>query len=620
MIFAIILLAACAVYILSADYNYIGIYNDDAWYITLARYAAGVQEIQRPAMERPAGFILFLVPVAWLFPEGISVYRIVPFFFTLCILTAAFIYFRKYLDVPRLLVLTALIGFNRYFVIYSSSVMAETAYIFFVLLAFIISRNRADPDKPDIRRMLLLALVCSCTFYMKYLGILVFFSFFIDFCIRKRYKDALYLLFFFLVFSFPFMYHSATVTTGSLNKYLAEVKETYSRSAAGVLLLKNAVYYFLWAAGTCMMNYEPQAGGLFIRKAESVLIFAFFCVFIIRGILMKNGRESFRPAVIYTVLHLALYMLWVNVAVRYMLPIMPLLLFFFIRGTKGIKKGFFYAVSAVLLLCYISSDAKIVAASLSHERRRSSPLAPFDTYEWVKENTSKDDIFFGQITSRFFLYTGRVMNYSIDFTLRDEFYLMLLLGNYDYVALFSIEDVQPGLEYSLTHGQYALMLGYLADETRFRRVFSDPDEETSIWEVRKNPDFVKAWQRYHEGLTAYYTGRKEEAARVLEDALRISADFPSVAADLAKIYMDYGEHTKALDIIARALDLYPESLLLHMVRGELYMQEGKTEKAREDIGKALAIAGTIGARKYYGRLRKDMAALEPQEGASKEVQ
>jgi hypothetical protein len=120
----------------------LGTSYDDAHYIILAESLSSGQGYQlinfpRPQIERafPPGWSLLLTPLTFLFPGNYSVLKFFSLVLSLASIVLTYKIFSKRLASPYLEMLTGLVALNPLMVGTSVTVMSESAYLFFSLLA-----------------------------------------------------------------------------------------------------------------------------------------------------------------------------------------------------------------------------------------------------------------------------------------------------------------------------------------------------------------------------------------------------------------------------------------------------------------------------------------------------
>jgi hypothetical protein len=309
-----------------------------------------------------------------------------------------------------------------------------------------------------------------------------------------------------------------------------------------------------------------------------------------------------------------LQIVWVNVSFRYLFPVLPFLILYFVAGIKNLKKGARLTVISGALLCYSYSSAMIVSYSL--KSRISSALMPINTFKWVRENTAEDDVFLGGFPSRFYINTDRKMISWFPFTSADDFYLFVQKHvNVDYVAFFSSKDVQPAHQYSLPFYQKKRTEFIMKDSSRYEKVYSNDMEETEIWKIRKSTAYVRAWDIYMEGLSHYSKKDYDNAAEKLSEAVSVYGKFPTLRADLARVYMKMKDFSKAAVTLNEAIKVHPGDMELLMLRGYFHRNRGEYVLSSEDYKRAFVIAESLG---MHDKTEELAGMLDQLKGLAKE--
>ena len=101
------------------------------------------------------------------------------------------------------------------------------------------------------------------------------------------------------------------------------------------------------------------------------------------------------------------------------------------------------------------------------------------------------------------------------------------------------------------------------------------------------------------GMLAMCQGRQEQAVEFLQNALLLDPLRPLEYMNLAQNLRDLGRYEEAHATIGKALDLNPNQIMIHEIRGEVYLAQGRPHEALaemekepadwlSDLGKALA--------------------------------
>lgn len=87
------------------------------------------------------------------------------------------------------------------------------------------------------------------------------------------------------------------------------------------------------------------------------------------------------------------------------------------------------------------------------------------------------------------------------------------------------------------------------------------------------------------GMLAMCLGRQEQAVELLRSALLLDPLRPLEYMNLAQNLRDLGRYEEAHEIIEKALDLNPNQIMIHEIRGEVYLAQGRPSEALEEMKK-----------------------------------
>ncbi|MFH2083950.1 MAG: hypothetical protein ABII20_01320, partial [Candidatus Omnitrophota bacterium] len=415
---AIIIIAfAALLYSLNIREGQIGHVNDDAYYINAARWFAGVQSEQKQLSSRSLGFSLLLAPVARAAGESLLPFRLVSLFFALASLWLVWLIFRTMASPAVCFSVLLLVAFNHLNLIFSTMVMSEEAYLFFSLLALWVFVRRENKGFSYVWA-LLQALTLAALSYIRPEGFLLAFSVFAVLLIWRRYRDALYSVFFFILLILPLVTNSFGIGS-SLNKYVNEL--LFPVFYAGLwTVIKTGFIYFLTEISAVAFFTEVISSRMGFLEIPAALIIAVIIVSGIHSRLKKNGSKiSFRPVTalfaLYLVLYTAFHMIWPAKGARFVIPILPFIYYFFFSAVGrwyavGIfgrfrKKAFGVAsssaagatVTALLLAIFAYQNYLILITPVP-------PLFP-ETFAYAKDSSKPEDVFVSESAERFFLKT-----------------------------------------------------------------------------------------------------------------------------------------------------------------------------------------------------------------------
>ncbi|KXK12599.1 MAG: hypothetical protein UZ14_CFX002002299 [Chloroflexi bacterium OLB14] len=190
----IIICASAILAVLRFDSVQIGTSYDDAHYIILAESLASGQGYQlinfpNPQLERafPVGFPILLTPLTFLFPSNYALLKLLSLVLWLASIVLIYKLFSKKLSSPHLEILVTLVALNPLLIGTSVTVMSESAYLFFSLLALWVGHVFNVTDKKVNYQFALLVIIIFYTFLIRTIGVSLFISFIIYLLLSKNF-------------------------------------------------------------------------------------------------------------------------------------------------------------------------------------------------------------------------------------------------------------------------------------------------------------------------------------------------------------------------------------------------------------------------------------------------
>lgn len=322
----------------------IGTSYDDAKYIILAESLASGQGYQlinfpRPQIERnfPPGWSLILAPFTFAFPKNYDALKVVSLALWLGSIFLVYKLFSKRLASPQLEILTALVALNPLLVGTSVTVMSETAYLFFSLLALVVF------DKADGKHIGWLILAGILAFYaqqIRTIGIALTVSLLVILLLARRFKDLLMVAVIFVIgFSLQIWLNLRNGGTVISSGYEAQVLGGSMMEKIGQVWSNALGYFDQVLAGSLIPIFGTQLdatfGWLFIILNIAILLLLVLGIFAIKPKLEWMHIYF----VIYVVGILAFWNPQVgSVKPRFLIPILPFLYFYFLIGLKWLTK------------------------------------------------------------------------------------------------------------------------------------------------------------------------------------------------------------------------------------------------------------------------------------------
>jgi len=397
----------------------IGTSYDDAHYIILAESLANGEgykliNFPRPQLERafPPGFPLLLMPLTFLFPNNYSVLKLFSLVLWLASIYLIYKLFSKRLSSPYLEILMTLVALNPLLIGTSVTVMSESAYLFFSLLALYLfdsvshsfnittSSNEKSGYKPDLR-IIFISILIFYTQLIRTIGIALFIAFILYLLFTRRFRETTIPIGIFLIGTLI-----QRVITGSLisTGYQSQVINSSIAEKIGQMWSNVLGYFNETLAGSLipifgtrftsfLSNYNLQ----FLPMVLNIIIL----LIILFGFILSIKKKSLLDFyfIIYVFGILAFWNPSVgSVKARFLIPVLPFLYFYFLNGLnffiqKISRSNSRFAIRssvALAILLSIPLLARNIQDIQNPVRNQITDLSIGAS--WVAENTPADSI------------------------------------------------------------------------------------------------------------------------------------------------------------------------------------------------------------------------------------
>lgn len=334
----------------------IGTSYDDAHYIILAESLANGEgykliNFPRPQLERafPPGFPLLLTPLTFLFPNNYSVLKLFSLVLWLASIYLIYKLFSKKFSSPHLEILITLVALNPLLIGTSVTVMSETAYLFFSLLALVgHAESVANPPneksgwKPDLQ-IILVSMLIFYTQLIRTIGIALFVAFVLYLLFAWRFRELIVsIIIFFIGTIFQRFITGSLISTG----YQSQVFNS-SISEKIEQVFSNIIGYYNQVISSSLI---PIFGSRFDTILENYgLGFILFIFNITVLFLIAFGMFKTKPKLEWMHIYFVIYVFGIfafwnpnvgSVKARFLIPILPFLYFYFLNGIKFFTEKF----------------------------------------------------------------------------------------------------------------------------------------------------------------------------------------------------------------------------------------------------------------------------------------
>ncbi|MBL8099644.1 MAG: hypothetical protein JNK81_10705 [Anaerolineales bacterium] len=384
----------------------IGTSYDDAHYIILAESLASGEGYQlinfpRPQLERafPPGFPLLLAPLTFLFPNNYSILKLFSLVLWLASIYLIYRIFSKRLASPHLEILITLVALNPLLIGTSVTVMSESAYLFFSLLALYLF------DKWENKKQVwLIVLVSTLIFYtqlIRTIGIALFIAFILYLLFTRRFREtAIPIVIFVTGTIIQRLITGSLISTG----YQSQVFNSSISEKIGQMWSNTLGYFNETLAGSLipifgarltsfLSNYNLQFLPIILN-----IIILFIIIF---GFIISIKKKTLLDFyfIIYIFGILAFWNPSVgSVKARFLIPILPFLYFYFLNGLNFFvgkisqSNPQFSARSSITLAILLSITllARNIQDIQNPVRNQITDLSIGAS--WVAENSPQDSI------------------------------------------------------------------------------------------------------------------------------------------------------------------------------------------------------------------------------------
>ena len=331
----------------------LGTSYDDAHYIILAESLSSGQGYQlinfpRPQIERafPPGWPVLLTPWVRLFPGNYDVLKLFSLLLWLASILLIYKLFSKRIESPHLEIVIGLAAINPLLVGTSVTVMSESAYLFFSLLAlnfFDIWKDKAGGKKDWL--IVLAAVLAIYTQLIRTIGISLAIALVLYFLLTRRYREA-------GVTMGVFLAGTLLQTWINLRNGGAVVSASYESQVFNSSIMEkigqmgsNALGYFNEIlAGSLIPIFGSKVTtfwGNYGLEVLPALVNIIILLLIIFGLAVSV--KKFRVMNIYVAIYLLGVLAFWNpqvgsVKARFLIPIIPFLYFYLIQGIAWVKE------------------------------------------------------------------------------------------------------------------------------------------------------------------------------------------------------------------------------------------------------------------------------------------
>lgn len=380
-----------------------------------------------PEIHWPFIFPLLLIPIIYLFGVNIVLLKLIPLLFAILSIIIFYFIVKEREDPKLTMIILALIAVNPLMFFFSHEILSEITYLFFSLctLYFI---NKYDKTKFVSNKYLFLTTIfLLLTYFTRAIGISLIIAIGLYYLVKIVRKNDIGLNFkklisIIILITIPII---AWLIRTLKYKDVAAIPSTLSQALyvnptnpeLGIIGIKGFIsrileniYYYL---GPGIINDINKILPNNLNKLIILLIIIGGIYWFITGWgLIKSYKQHKSVFEYYFLIYLILILIYPWTTIRFLVPIIPFLVYYFIIGIKEITqkinaKRFFTAI--ILILFLIS----VFACGFELKRQHETPFYKgdwMDFYEaslWIRDNSQEDTVIMSKRDALVHLWTER---------------------------------------------------------------------------------------------------------------------------------------------------------------------------------------------------------------------
>jgi len=461
---------------LTALNDYFALDGDDVTYSLLAKSIVkgkGYVDLRipfnPPHIAYPPGFPLLLTIPTILAPDKVSVLKLIPVLCTIIGLLFFYKYLRLKFRKTFAYIIFILVCINPVIFYFSNKILTQAP--FFCALAIAVYFYEKFITKNETRlfskEFIFFTLAAVSSWYFRKEGLFVFLSILFSLILNKKFKNGLIFALIFILFVTPWILRNNYVQKNALpvvKEHILQKVSVLRMFATTDLYNEDMPNATLSEIIKRFFEYSKMYFGYFIPVEtfgmkfleNSVIAIIGIPFFLITGLIVSlNIREkgnlkilfkSIRPIHLYFIFGIFLVLLTHALSTKYLHPIVPFIVLFFILGIEKIanlisKKIFskilFYFILFIFFLFSISETQRLYSEERNYSYASSDPVFAhyIEIAKWFKKNMPKEIKILTRKGEFFYWYSG-CPGYSHPNTMNAEKILKFINDlEFDYVLL-----------------------------------------------------------------------------------------------------------------------------------------------------------------------------------------
>ena len=479
--------------------------GDNAHYICLARSllaGKGYRDIFMPGAPPhslyPFGFPVLLTIFMSVFRNSFVALKVLSILMGAGSILVAYALFKKRCTKSLLFAVVLLFAVHPLLLEYNHWILSDVSFTFFSLLSLFLFR-KAEIHKREFSTVFLGSIVCMVfTYYIRPIGAVLLLGLLLHLGFRRRFKRVLILLAAMVVLLLPWSIRTARVSQGGGYLRPFMLKNPYDEESGRIgpkdglgRLRSNSETYFIHAIPTTVLTMRSKLWSI-PRKRWDLYSFGF----LVSGIMLLGFAEELRRGVrlihYYIILYMGMLLVWPQVwaTERFILPLVPFVLFYFLNGglllagkfSATTKRSLGLFVAVLLVAASVRMMVPRIPASLRAMRvyargDRTAGYPPewvnyFEAATYASKFTLADAIFMVRKPALFYLFAERkAVRYPFTFD-KEKVIESMKENNVAYVVLDAFTWTQTTKRY--------LMPAVIAHQKDFQVIYRTGPPRTFV--------------------------------------------------------------------------------------------------------------------------------------------
>jgi len=388
--------------------------GDSATYLILAKsllQGSGYRELFDPGMpphtQYPPGFPLILIPGLIIFGNNFALIKLIIIGLALGGFALLYLMLKRKEENRNWLFPLLILAVSPILLEYSHWILSEIPYLFFSLLAIYLFDRFSVLKRNNYIFFILMAISVAFVYFVRTIGMSLVLACLIYLLYKKRWKELIILVVIVGVFIIPWQIRNSKVggqTGGYFQQFFA--KNPYDPELGNITFSE---YLSRVLANFKLYTFYVVPQILFPAITSIVLlnILGFVCLaLLVTGFVVIIKRKTFGTWELYLLFFMGITLSWPQVwsGDRFLIPIIPFLLYYIISGLKHFSawlkfKNLTPLIVILMVILALADSIKKIPTNLSNLSAylKGDKYAGysidwqqyFETLTWLKENTPK---------------------------------------------------------------------------------------------------------------------------------------------------------------------------------------------------------------------------------------